>query len=94
MGCEGCGVEVFRSVGDGIGDGKGAQKLAPSATGYSRRVLSIIPGYGLAGGCAPSCLIYVQIIDIKQFNLRLPVRSIHFRCVRGKVFFINELVTG
>ena len=35
---EGCGVEVFGSVGEGIGDGQRVQKLAPSARGVSRRV--------------------------------------------------------
>jgi hypothetical protein len=31
VGGEGCGVEVVGTVGNGIRDGQGAQKLAPSA---------------------------------------------------------------
>jgi len=47
MGGEGCGVEVLWAVGEGIGDGEGAQVLAPSRW-CSARVLSIIRGLRLA----------------------------------------------
>jgi hypothetical protein len=35
VGGEGCGVEVVGTVGKGIRDSQGAQKLAPSAMGMS-----------------------------------------------------------
>ena len=39
--CEGCGIEVLRAVGKGIGDGQRIQKLAPSAREAFAGLLSI-----------------------------------------------------